>query len=211
MQSIANQQQQHVPTQYDYNMIIDNCLPFEDVDFPATLTSLFDPADYQKGNVQLLSTLEWRRAPDIYPEGFEVLPQLIREEDIVQGKLGDCYFVQCLVSLAAKPERIRKLFVTTKANSSGCYVVKMCVNGTWQEVVVDDYLPVFPNTNEIAFASSKLLYDQNTMSYTKGALWVSLLEKAFAKLHGTYERIVQGTLDMGFIHLCGVPSVDFKH
>ena len=101
--------------------------------------------------------------------------------------------------------------MTDKPNASGCYVVKMCINGTWQPVVVDDYLPVLPGTTQIAFAASKPLYNQTSLSYTRGALWVSLLEKAFAKLHGSYERIVLGSLDMGFIHLCGVPSVSFKH
>lgn len=68
-----------------------------------------------------------------------------------------------------------------------------------------------PGTRQIAFASSKLTYNKDTMSYTKGALWVSLLEKAWAKLHGTYERIIMGTLDMAYIYLCGVPSIKFKN
>ena len=42
-------------------------------------------------------------------------------------------------------------------------------------------------------------------------IWVTLIEKAWAKLCGNYERIILGTLDMGFIHLCGVPSVSCKH
>lgn len=116
-------------------MIISEELPFEDVDFPPVLTSIFNPDDYNKNaNVQLYSQLFWMRASEIFPAeegGFDILPDLIREEDILQGRLGDCYFIQCLSSLAAKPDRIRKLFVTTKPNKSGCYVVKMCVNGTW--------------------------------------------------------------------------------
>ena len=149
-----------LPTQYDYQMIIQNKLPFEDVDFPPTLTSIFDPDDYEKGtNVQLFSQLEWKRAPDIYPNGFDVLPDLIREEDIIQGCLGDCYLIQCLSALAGKPERIRKLFVTAAPNVSGCYVVKLCVNGTWEEIVVDDWFPVMPGTGKLAFARSKEVYD----------------------------------------------------
>jgi len=40
---------------------------------------------------------------------------------------------------------------------------------------------------------------------------VGLLEKAWAKLCGSYDRAVMGTVDLGFIHLCGKPSTGYKH
>lgn len=38
-----------------------------------------------------------------------------------------------------------------------------------------------------------------------------MIEKAWAKLCGSYASIVMGTADMGFIHLCGMPSLGLKH
>jgi hypothetical protein len=40
--------------------------------------------------------------------------------------------------LAENSSRIRKLFVTDKVNKYGVYAVRICHNGEWKEVVVDD-------------------------------------------------------------------------
>jgi len=40
--------------------------------------------------------LEWKRASEIFPDsegGFKIFPEVIKEEDIIQGQLGDCYFI----------------------------------------------------------------------------------------------------------------------
>ena len=44
-----------------------------------------------------------------------------------------------------------------------------------------------------------------------GTLWLMLLEKAWAKVCGSYHNIVNGTTDLAFIHLCGMPSIEYKH
>ena len=141
---------------------------------------------------------------DLYGDDFVIFPDQIDSSDILQGEIGDCYFVTCLVALAAKPDRIKKLFKTTIPNKSGCYVLNFCINGTWQDVVVDDFIPISPGRTSPNFGNAK-------PSGYKKVVWVSLLEKAWAKLCGNYDRIISGTVDMGFIHLCGVPSVGYKH
>jgi calpain-15 len=35
--------------------------------------------------------------------------------------------------------------LTREYNEEGVYRVKICKNGEWQEVVIDDYFPCFPN------------------------------------------------------------------
>ena len=59
--------------------------------------------------------------------------------DIKQGLLGDCYFLSVLSVLTEKPTRITKLFLTDKQNNLGVYGIRICKNGEWKEVVVDDY------------------------------------------------------------------------
>ena len=78
------------------------------------------------------------------------------------------------------------------------------MNGIWEDVIVDDCLPVHPGTKNLAFG-------KHLKENDKGIIWVSLIEKAWAKLNGNYDRVILGSVDLGFIHLCGVPSVGYKH
>lgn len=52
----------------------------------------------------------------------------------------------------------------------------------------------------MAFASSE-----------SGDFWVSLLEKGWAKLHGSYHVTSGGIPDFAFNHLAGLPSVALRH
>ena len=54
-------------------------------------------------------------------------------------------------------------------------MVKLWINGIQAPIIVDDEIPVHKNTKQPAFAHSN-----------SGALWISLIEKAWAKLHGSY-------------------------
>ena len=39
---------------------------------------------------------------------------------------------------------IQKLFKTQEYNAEGLYMIKICKNGEWQEVFVDDFIPCYP-------------------------------------------------------------------
>ena len=61
---------------------------------------------------------------------------------------------------------------------------------------MDYYLPVSSYDNKIIFSGSKV----------GNELWVSLLEKAFAKTHGSYETVEGGLGLEVFVALTGAPS-----
>jgi calpain-15 len=63
----------------------------------------------------------------------------------------------------------------------GIYVMAMCINGIWQEVVLDDFFPCQPYSKKPIFNSTKT-----------DELWVMFLEKAWAKVHGGYMNINAG-------------------
>lgn len=102
--------------------------------------------------------------------------------------------------LTEHPKRIRKLFATDKVNSQGIYGINMCKNGEAQTVIIDDFIPC--NGGENAGPC-----------FSKGhgpELWVILLEKAWAKIHGSYERIIGGQSHLTMRDLTGAPSFEYK-
>jgi calpain-15 len=45
--------------------------------------------------------------------------------------------------MAEQPETIMNLFITKRVNNHGIYCVKLCLDGEWKAVYIDDYFPVY--------------------------------------------------------------------
>lgn len=73
----------------------------------------------------------------------------------------------------------------------------MTKNGIKQMIVIDDFIPC--KNKEPVFSAAN-----------GNELWVILLEKAWAKLHGSYERIIGGQSHLTFRDLTGAPSFEFE-
>jgi len=112
--------------------------------------------------------------------------------------LGNCYYLSAIAAVAENENRIKKLFLSRKVNNEGCYCVALCINGMWEEVILDDQFPVHANSKEIAFNSSKT-----------NELWVCLLEKAWAKVHGGYLNTDGGLTREALHDLTGAPCTTF--
>jgi len=119
-------------------------------------------------------------------------------DDIVQGELGDCYFLSSLSSLAENPIRIRNLFISKRINeNSGIFCVNICHEGEWRAVYIDDYFPIHKDCSGLCFSKSK---------QGDNELWVPILEKAWAKLYGNYEKIEAGLTRDVLRDLTGAPT-----
>ena len=82
-----------------------------------------------------------------------------------------------MASGAEFPGRIEKLI---KDLGYGRYAVNITSTGAKKTVYIDDYFPCYQN---------------NTPIFSKNhgkELWVLIMEKAWAKLHGSYKRIEWG-------------------
>lgn len=66
----------------------------------------------------------------------------IEPNQVVQGSLGDCYFLSALAALAEDENNVRAIFEGQSFNPSGIYKVTMRIHGELEEVLVDDFIPV---------------------------------------------------------------------
>jgi len=102
-----------------------------------------------------------------------------------------------IASLAERPQLVRRLFETPSVNEEGKYTLKFCKNGEWIRVTVDDYFPCGPYGPIFSGSHGK-------------ELWVLLMEKAYAKLHGSYMLLRGGWANEGMIDLTGCPTLKYE-
>jgi calpain, invertebrate len=76
----------------------------------------------------------------------------------------------------------------------GMYIFRFFKNFKWIYVLIDDRLPC--NNRELVFGKCR----------NPRELWVPLIEKAYAKLHGCYESMISGFTDDGLTDLTGFVS-----
>jgi hypothetical protein len=139
-------------------------------------------------------TYKWLRPGVLFgKDKFKLfLTERINIEHIKQGNLGSCYLLSALAGLAKVFKRIEKVFVYTTVNPQGIYGVKYYKQGIPDIVYIDDHLPV--NKGKLAFASMK-----------ENEIWLSLIEKAWAKLNKGYINLWYGTPSEAFICLSEAP------
>ncbi|OMO61416.1 hypothetical protein CCACVL1_23541 [Corchorus capsularis] len=169
-------------------------LHFTDGEFPPNDQSLFVDPGNPPSKLQVVS--EWMRPAEIVKEGrLDSRPCLFsgaaNPSDVCQGRLGDCWFLSA-VAVLTEVSRISEVIITPEYNEEGIYTVRFCIQGEWVPVVVDDWIPC-ESPGKPAFATSR-----------KGnELWVSILEKAYAKLHGSYEALEGGLVQDALVDLTG--------
>ena len=141
------------------------------------------PEDITLNDLNNWERIQWTRVENIFgSKNYQVFYQGVNQNDIIQGGLGDCYFLSAVASLCKYPELIEKLFLIKAKSNEHCYGCYYRINGIWKLVIVDDYIPCYGTWGKnFAFTSTN-----------GNELWVILLEKAWAKLNGCYARVIGG-------------------
>ena len=154
----------------------------------------------------------WLRLSEVCKQGeinILKMPKEIRDnpdiltEDVIQGELGDCYFLSAISALAENPERIKILFPSLNISSAGVFVAKVYLHGHPTEIVVDDYFPFIDSPKpQLAFTGVN--------KKTKN-IWPMILEKVWAKMNLSYEDIIAGNSAEAFEFLTPAPIETYYH
>uniref|UniRef100_A0A667XLQ3 Calpain 12 n=1 Tax=Myripristis murdjan TaxID=586833 RepID=A0A667XLQ3_9TELE len=175
-----------------FKTLRDECLKsgvlFSDPAFAADQKSIGMPEDPDPNKA-----IKWLRPKEISKNAVFV-EGTTGTTDICQGQLGNCWLLAALSCLTMHPKLFVKV-VPPKQNLSesyaGIFHFRFWQYGEWVEVVVDDRLPV---------REGRLLF---SYSHTRNEYWSALVEKAYAKLIGSYGSLKGGNISEGMEDFTG--------
>jgi hypothetical protein len=162
---------------------------WSDPDFPPTVASLFhDPKEAHRNK----KVTHWLRPMELTPDAA-LFVDGVEEGDVIQGRLGNCYLLSALCVLACN-DMIESLILNSWPEY-GIYQCRFYKNQEWHLVLVDDQVPMDEN-NIVFFGQCR-----DPKEY-----WVQIIEKAYAKIHGSYGAIEHGVIAEALVDLTGEPA-----
>lgn len=156
---------------------------FTDADFPPNKKSLFVNGEKPSSSSRMPRDMKWRRASELCPSAMdngawalEVSPH----SRLIPGAIDDTAFLG-VVALLRAAQRSPDDLIVHHDLSSGIVGVRLFKDGEWAYEVIDDYVPC---------CNDGLACGRTSVSEE---VWIALIEKANAKIHGSYEAVQRST------------------
>ncbi|KAG5188253.1 hypothetical protein JKP88DRAFT_287573 [Tribonema minus] len=166
----------------EFDIIVGHCKrrgeKYEDLsdpDFPV----LADPEsclfiNVEKPNADFPVPDQWLRPTDL-SSNPQMFVEGVHAGDIQQGAIGTCYLLGALAGLSAHKRHLESIFVAHDFEA-GVVAVRFFDHNCWKYIIINDLI----GGNE----DGNILYSH---CKDKNEVWLPLIEKAWAKLHGCYE------------------------
>eukprot|EP00443_Scrippsiella_acuminata_P043469 CAMPEP_0115212372 /NCGR_PEP_ID=MMETSP0270-20121206/23245_1 /TAXON_ID=71861 /ORGANISM="Scrippsiella trochoidea, Strain CCMP3099" /LENGTH=616 /DNA_ID=CAMNT_0002626089 /DNA_START=53 /DNA_END=1903 /DNA_ORIENTATION=- len=158
--------------------------------------------DFSKADMNMKTT-----HPHLHNSDMFLFEGKIEAKDILQGALGDCWLLAAMATLSEHEGAINSLFLTPEVDPRGQYHIRLFdpQESKWKTIVVDDHVPC--ERDPRAVDGVRRGHDghpeaQYARPHGK-EIWAMLLEKAFAKLCGSYAAIEAGITEWGVVCMTG--------
>ncbi|XP_058254741.1 calpain-3-like isoform X2 [Hemibagrus wyckioides] len=133
-----------------------------------------------------LAKVEWIRPTKLVPNPSLIVDGVSRF-DFAQGAVGNCWFLAAVGALTFQKPIMQKVFPDGQSFEKdyvGIFHFRFWRFGKWVDVVIDDKLPTI--NGQLIFVRPKI------QSSRIPEFWPALLEKAYAKVCGSYEDMKFG-------------------
>lgn len=142
------------------------------------------------------SKVNWR---PLSPPIHKILPPDFStvSEYVIQGSLGDCWFLSSLAVVCENKDRLDRLLDASSSNSKTVNF-RFCHDGLWRTFSVDRKVPFMKTGKKAgheAFACCK-----------DNVAFGPLIEKAYAMMYGSYMSLHGGQVEEALFDLTGCPT-----
>ncbi|XP_056623936.1 calpain-1 catalytic subunit-like [Triplophysa dalaica] len=170
---------------------------FIDESFPANSSSI------GKGllSEEDMAQIKWKRPSEIVLNRPCLVVDEVSRFDYAQGsKLGDCWFLASIGAVSSQKDIMDQVIPAEQSFSkgyAGIFHFRFWRFGKWIDVVIDDQLPTI--NNNLIFLSSKIITE----------FWPALLEKAYAKVCGSFADLHGGCVSEALLDFTGGVHIHF--
>ena len=177
---------------------------FNKIDPNAESTTGYDRVVHWRRPIEFISEMDGDARPTLFPS----LP--MTSKDIVRGHLRNEWFLSAVAALLEKDQNlIKRLFENREYCKEGVYRLRLYKQSKMQIVTVDDYIPCIPNGGSF-FSCTLANENSNSSKDSSYSIWMQILEKAYAKLHGGYKYLEGGSAVEALRELTGCPVTRFE-